>query len=83
MNTPCDNCSIRKDCDFLSFACRLTPREVVTVRRDLIKISRTEYLSRYDVGRTEKRMERVVNQIAVNPNGVFARRRARRAGLIF
>lgn len=34
--TPCDFCPIRIGCDYLSGLCRLSPREIVTLRPDII-----------------------------------------------
>lgn len=36
MNDLCQHCPIRKGCDFLSGLCRLSPREVVAFRPDVI-----------------------------------------------
>jgi hypothetical protein len=37
MATKCDHCPIRKGCDILSEMCRLTAREVVVARPELIR----------------------------------------------
>jgi len=76
--TKCDVCPIRTGCDWLSEMCRLSPREVVGERPDLIKPSRAEKLRRRDA---QRRDERILRDLA-NPTGVFARRRLRQAGRI-
>ena len=74
MSTLCDRCAIRTSCDWLSEICRLTPAEVVALRPDLIKPTRSVYLREYD----DRRREEQIKRDEANPLGVFARRRLRR-----
>jgi hypothetical protein len=37
MPTPCDNCPIRKGCDWLSEMCQLSARQLIKQRPDLVK----------------------------------------------